>query len=71
MISAYLLALLLVFGAVWIFQQTDEDVYMVLAATIAIVCFVISLTYAHWITQLTIVLSLCLFDRFLRLHTNP
>jgi hypothetical protein len=71
MISAYVLALLLVLGAIRIFQQTDEDVYMVLAATITIVCFVISLAHAHWITQLTIVLSLCLFDRFLRLRTNP
>lgn len=58
MIPTYILALLFVLMATWIFYQTSEDVYMVLAAGITIVCFVIGYAHAHWVAQVSIALSL-------------
>ncbi|MFZ9737204.1 MAG: hypothetical protein ACO3EZ_04255 [Prochlorotrichaceae cyanobacterium] len=70
MIPTYILALLLVLAAVWVFRQTSEDVYMVLAAGITIVCFVIGYAHAHWVAQVSIALSLFVLDRFLRLRAT-
>ena len=66
----YILALLFVLVATWIFYQTSEDVYMVLAAGITIVCFVIGYAHAHWVAQVSIALSLFVLDRFLRLRAT-
>ena len=71
MLTTYTLALLVVLLAVWVFKRTDEDVYMVLAASIAIICFIIGFAHAHWIAQGTIALSLFLVDRYLRPRTSP
>ena len=71
MISTYIFALLFALAAIWVFQRTSEDVYMVLAVVITLICSVVGFAHAHWIVQVTIALSLFLLDQFLRLRTNP
>jgi hypothetical protein len=49
--TALFLAALLIPGALWVFHQTAEDVYMVLAVAIALICFIIVFAHSHWLAQ--------------------
>lgn len=67
MVPAYfLLALALASAALWVFRQTSEDVYIVLAVSIVLICFIIGFAHAHWIAQTLIALGLLGFTQFYR-----
>jgi accessory gene regulator protein AgrB len=67
MIPTYLLAMVLAIVAFWVFRQTAEDVYIVLAAAIAFICFIVGFAHAHWAAQILIALGLLWLDRRYRL----
>jgi hypothetical protein len=66
MIPAYVLAMVLVAGALWIFRHTAEDVYLVLAVMIAAICFVVGFAHASWVAQVLVALVLVAIDRSYR-----
>ncbi|MGA1474108.1 MAG: hypothetical protein ACO4AI_02855 [Prochlorothrix sp.] len=71
MIPTYFLAMVffamtLALGALWVFRQTDEDVYVVLAASIAVICFIVGFAHAPWAVQVGIGVGLLCLDRAYR-----
>ena len=55
--SAYILLLIVSLGAVWIYWQTSQDIF-VLVALAGLGCFVWGFSLAPWIVQLLIVVFL-------------
>jgi hypothetical protein len=63
-IPPLLLALLIASGiALWVFRQTSEDVYFVLAIAMLALGFIVGFAHAHWGLQIVIATSLLVIDR--------
>ncbi len=59
-------AMTLALGALWVFRQTAEDVYVVLAGGLAVICFIVGFAHAPWAVQVVIGLGLLGLDRAYR-----
>ena len=57
------LAMVMAAAALWIFHQTDEDVYRVLAIIIAAIYFIVGFAHSPWAVQVVITLGLLVLDR--------
>jgi hypothetical protein len=64
MFPIYLIALAMSLGALWVFVKTSQDVYIVLAAAVGIICFIWGFALAPWHLQLLLVVILLALERF-------
>lgn len=56
MFPIYLLPLLISLGAMRLFHKASEDIYIILAATTAVICLIWGLALAPWIVKLGMVM---------------
>ncbi|NJK68094.1 MAG: hypothetical protein HC789_14735 [Microcoleus sp. CSU_2_2] len=61
--SAYILLLIVALGAVWVYWQTSQDIF-VLVALAGLGCFICGFSCAPWSVQLLIVVLLLGLQKF-------
>lgn len=61
--SAYILLLIVSLAAVWVYWQTSQDIF-VLVALAGLGCFILGFSWAPWSVQLLIVVLLSCLHKF-------
>ena len=61
--SAYILLLIVSLAAIWVYWQTSQDIF-VLVALAGLGCFICGFSWAPWSVQLLIVLLLLGLQKF-------